>query len=428
LKTAKSPKHILISHVYSSDNKGDAAILSAQISELQRVFPGSAIYLSTIDQVPDGYTFDGQQVVSALMYGAVKPGRGKLPKLLFAAGMMSYTSLWALLKRSVHISLPVPNSWRQTLTMLDDADLQVCVGGGYLRAKDDPTSTIILLLLVHQIWLARLLGKPVYLYAQSFGPYPTKLQARIARRGIRSTALVMVREAKSYRQLEALQIPKDKIVRVPDSAFLFTAPRNAAIATSIRPKDTTDTIVGITVRSWLDEKRQATYEAAIAALIEYIVHRPNYRVVVVPQVTSTKQHDDDRETGRRIAQLLAPNKSVTFLEERFSHTDILSVYGSLDYLVGTRFHSVIFALLSHVPAVAIEYEHKTSGIMQDLGLSKWVIPIEDVDAEQVKHLFDAMVRENKSYKDQLNKVLPAYIAKARTAADLIAQDFSENDQ
>ena len=47
---------------------------------------------------------------------------------------------------------------------------------------------------------------------------------------------------------------------------------------------------------------------------------------------------------------------------------------SLDYLVGTRFHSVIFALAARVPCIAIGYEHKTRGIMRDLSLDGWVLP------------------------------------------------------
>lgn len=419
-----SAPHILISHVYSSNNNGDAAILSAQIAELRRVFPGAALHISTIDRVADGYTFDDTPVVESLMYGAVMPGRSKLAKLVFAGSMMSYTLLWAALKRSLYVSVPLPKAWRPPADLLATADAQVCVGGGYLRAKHDPISTILLLLLVHQIWLARLLGKPVYLYAQSFGPYPTKLQARIAKSGINAASLVLVREAKSLRQLGELGIPADKVVKVPDSAFLFAAPRNDEVARIVRPKGSRETIVGLTVRSWLDEKRQAAYEASIAALIRHIAGRPGYRVVVIPQVTSTEQHDDDRETGDRISKLVKTQDSVIFLNERFSHADILSVYGSLDLLVGTRFHSVIFALLSHVPAVAIEYEHKTSGIMQDLGLDDWVIPIEDVTAERIITLFDAMVVEREAYRKKLYSVLPGYIGEARSAADLIAQDFT----
>ncbi len=416
-------KRILISHVYSSNNNGDAAILSAQIAELRRVFPGSEINISTIDRVPDNYTFDDVPVAEALMYGAVSPGRSKMKKLVFAIVMMSYTTIWALVRRTLRIRLPLPKTWQRPVKLLDDADLQVCVGGGYLRAKPDPTSTILLLLLVHQIWLARILGKPVYLYAQSFGPFPTSLQARIGKSGIKSASLVLVREAKSYRQLLKMGIPESRVIKVPDSAFLFDAKKNKTVARVVRPEGSKDTVVGITVRSWLDKKKQSAYESAIAELIRHIAAKPGYRVVVIPQVTSTEQNDDDRVTGSRIAKLLPEQKNVNFLNERFSHSDILSVYGSLDLLVGTRFHSVIFALLSGVPALAIEYEHKTSGIMQDLGLSEWVLPIEEVSAKRIIPMFDDLVEKRESYEAKLDKVIPAYIAEAQSAAEQIAKNF-----
>ena len=43
--------------------------------------------------------------------------------------------------------------------------------------------------------------------------------------------------------------------------------------------------------------------------------------------------------------------------------------------MGTRFQSVVLSLMSGTRAVAIEYEHKTRGIMRDLGLEAWVPPI-----------------------------------------------------
>lgn len=415
--------NILISHVYSSNNNGDAAILSAQISELRRAFPGTAIHISTIDRVPEHYSYDGADVVQALMYGSVAPGRHKLPKLMYAAAMIPVTTFWAVSKRWLRISLPLPGVWDIPMRTLAESDMQVCVGGGYLRAKPDLTSTIILLLLVHQIWLARLLGKPVYLYAQSFGPYPTVLQRYLAQTGLRSASLILVREAKSEQLLKDMGIPRYCVRKVPDSAFLFKARSIKAVRRIIRSDGDTDKIVGITVRSWLDEPRQQAYETAIADLIRHIISKPHHRVVVIPQVTSSAQHDDDREAGARISKMLPADVPVTFLDQQFSPSEILSIYASLDYLVGTRFHSVIFALISGVPAVAIEYEHKTSGIMQDLGLEEWVVPIEAVTSKKLIRLYDDVVQNRKSYVAQLNNVLPGYINDAEIATDNIVADY-----
>jgi colanic acid/amylovoran biosynthesis protein len=81
-------------------------------------------------------------------------------------------------------------------------------------------------------------------------------------------------------------------------------------------------------------------------------------------------------------------------------------------LIGTRFHSVIFALTSRIPCVAIGYEHKTRGIMDDLGLGDWVIQIADVEADVLFGLTQRLERQRARYLRQLDDVLPGYIARS----------------
>lgn len=420
--------NILISHVYSSNNNGDAAILSAQISELQRVFDQPTIRILSVDALPPDYTFDGLPVHNALMYGAVKPGRNRLYKLVSASAMMSYTTLWALVYRAFGWRLPLPKAWRSPLQLLLEADMQVCVGGGYLRAKPDLTSTVILSLLFHQVWLAKLLGKPVYLYAQSFGPYPTGLQRRLAVAGLKQADLILVREAKSKALLDRLGVVGSHVVQVPDSAFLFQPDSQPNVAQLLGSKKSGEQLVGITVRAWLPGRAQEQYEAAIAAFIERLQRLPHLKVVVIPQVTSEQQNDDDRHVGNRLQALLGQQERVLFLHQRFSHYDIKALFAQLDYLVGTRFHSVIFALTAGVPAIAIEYEHKTSGIMEDLQLDHWVIPMEAVTTDRLWQLFGQLQKERPAYLRQLQARLPDYIASARTSSELIKQDYEARRQ
>jgi len=418
--------NILISHVYSSYNNGDAAILSAQISELKRVFKHPHLDILTVDTVATGYTFDGVSVCNSLMYGAVSPRNSRLRKLLFSGGMMVYTTLWAVTFRTIHRALPLPRSWRRPLQLLVEADMQVCVGGGYLRAKNDHVSTIMLLLFFHQIWLAKLLNKPVYLYAQSFGPYPKVLQQKIACQGLKKADLILVREIKSKVLLSQMGLAGEGVIQVPDSAFLFQPKLSFDAKQILGPQGPVDKLVGITVRSWLRGPAQARYEKAVAGFIDRICQQPHMRVVVIAQVTSERQNDDDRVVGERIQRLLGQRDTVLFLDQRFSHYEIKSIFARLDYLVGTRFHSVIFALTAHVPALAIEYEHKTSGIMQDLGLEKWVIGIEDVTTDKLTVLFSRLEHQRAAYLRQLHKDLPIYMAQASKSAQLIRRSYEQS--
>lgn len=419
---------VVISHVYSSHNNGDAAILSVQISELRRVFRDPQLNIFTLDTIETGYTFDGVSVCNALMHGTVSPAKGRMRKLLLAFATMVYTAVYASVRRAWHVRLPLPRSWREPIQLLADADMQVCVGGGYLRAKRNAASTVILLLLMHQIWLAKALGKPVYLYAQSFGPYPTARQRRIAAFFLKYADLILVREAKSKALLADLGLTGDAVIQVPDSAFMFKSQAGLDVRPLLGLKRPDEHVVGITVRSWLPGPAQRAYEQAVAEFIDRISHSGGLRVAVIPQVTSAEQNDDDRVVGRRIRDLLGTRNNVVFLDQRFTHYEIKAIFANLTYLVGTRFHSIIFALTEGVPALAIEYEHKTMGIMQDLDLEKWVLPIEDVTADKLTLLFDQLVLERAAYIQKLHTVLPAYIAKAGESCGLIERAYEHESR
>ena len=419
---------IVISHVYSSHNNGDAAILSVQIAELKRTFRNPQLNIFTLDTIKTNYTFDGVPVCNALMRGAVAPGIGRLRKLLLAITTVLYTALYATVRRAWHVQLPLPRSWREPMQLLADADMQVCVGGGYLRAKSNAVSTFMLLLLMHQIWLAKALGKPVYLYAQSFGPYPTAVQRKIAALGLKYADLILVREAKSKGLLANLGLTGETVIQVPDSAFMFRSQAELDVRQLLGLKRPDEQVVGITVRSWLPGAAQHDYERGMAEFIARVSRRSDLRVAVIAQVTSTEQNDDDRVVGRRIQDLLGTRSNVVFLDQRFTHHEIKSIFANLTYLIGTRFHSIIFALTGGVPALAIEYEHKTTGIMRDLELEDWVLPIEDVTANRLTVLFDQLMLDRAAYIQKLDRVLPAYIAKAGESCGLIERAYGRSSR
>ena len=87
----------------------------------------------------------------------------------------------------------------------------------------------------------------------------------------------------------------------------------------------------------------------------------------------------------------AAAKSRSSSEQAGDHRQIKAAYNQLDFLIGTRFHSVIFSLTSGVPCIAIEYEHKSRGIMRELGLEHWVLAIGDVTEARLGRLFDKLV-------------------------------------
>lgn len=146
-------------------------------------------------------------------------------------------------------------------------------------------------------------------------------------------------------------------------------------------------------------------------------------VVFIPQVTVDTYQDDDRYISQKVKNNMKYRDGAVLLSDKFTHHDIKSLYSGLDYIIGTRFHSVIFSLTSYVPAIAIEYEHKTGGIMKDLGLSDWVIKIEDVNSINLTKKFNDLVNFKKAYLDHLKSCLPAYIVDAKKTKLIIKNRY-----
>lgn len=415
---------IIISHVYSDDNKGDAALLSVLLGDMRKTFDNPEITILTIDEIKAGQMFEGAPVESAFMYEALNRYQSKTLKLTYSFFVIASTILWACAYRLAKKELWLPRHLRSIADLYKDADMVIMVGGGYLRGKAGLVSTIELILVLYSIILTCIIGKQTFIYAQSIGPFGNGFQEFIAKRALKKVELIAVRENISLDLLKRMGITQN-VVRSIDSGFLFTSDIKKDLRGEFNiSKD--KIMVGITVREWLKADEQSFYENSIAMFADNIIEKYNATVVFIPQVTATHHGDDDREVGKRVYKLMKRKESAYVITEQYDHKTIKAIYSGLDYVVGTRFHSVIFSLTSYIPAIAIEYEHKTSGIMRDLGIDEWVIKIEDVTTERLTAFFEKLVEEGDNYKDRLKSKLPAYISRASEMPILIKKAYERH--
>ena len=86
----------------------------------------------------------------------------------------------------------------------------------------------------------------------------------------------------------------------------------------------------------------------------------------------------DLPVCRRIAEMAGCDVFVDF-EDRGPH-EMRTIIANANFMVASRFHSCIFALLEGVPVLAISYNYKTEGIMDMLEMSDCVRDISSVSA------------------------------------------------
>ena len=423
-KKVSSRPSILISHVYSYDNKGDAALLSVLLDEVRRVFDEPRITVQTMDEVAPGEQFEGAEVFPSLMsLGRFRSNQNVFARTGYWISSVLATLLWAHVYRRTGRSIRIPAAMRRVCVQYAEADLVVGVGGGYLRGWRTVASVVNVVLLTQPLRISAVLGKKTVLFSQSFGPFGWRIEELIVRRALRrGVDLVLVREDKSMALLKRIGADS-RAIRSVDAGFLL-AERDQVDLRRLVGLGDGKPVVGFTVRKWLRADGQDAYESAVAELADFVATECGMSVVFIPQVTSESHGDDDRVASVDVRARMVHPELAQVVTEQFDHHQIKSVYAGLDYLVGTRFHSVIFALTAGVPALAIEYEHKTSGILKDLALEQWSVPIDAVTGEDLMRRFRDLVATRERYLEILSENLPAYVERARNAADATADVFA----
>jgi len=415
-----SPKRIIISHVYSSDNKGDAALTSVLIRDLKRKFKDATIIILKLDTVAAGGQFEGIPERPSFMSYALNKYHNPVAKLAYTVYMVIATLLWAAWYRLAESHLYLPEHLREIATLYQEADLIVPVGGGYIRSRKGLMHRFNIPLLLHPLLLGYVLDKPTVLYAQSVGPFQNTFEKKLVAFVLKRMTLIMLREDTSVKLLANIGVTNN-VTRAIDSGFLLSSRKKVDIRKEYHIPPAT-LLMGVTVRDWLEGEAQQNYELAVAQALDNIIETSHAHVVFIPQVTANKG-DDDRVVSRRVRDLMQHAEATTLVNDAPDHHRIKALYDNLDILLGTRFHSVIFSLTSHVPVLAIEYEHKTSGIMRDLGLEDWVIKIEDVTAPRLTELLQKLIQKQTDYQVHLAKTIPPYVMQAHKSADLLAKSY-----
>jgi colanic acid/amylovoran biosynthesis protein len=418
--------NILITNAYSARNKGDAGIIAGMVQDLRSrtAFAEAEFTISSAAGPAEANSYPGTVIDSFPSLKMKLSADPRLQALGFLFLLFPLTRLWTACRRFLSIDLPLWSPLRRLLRAYDAADLVIAAGGGYLYTRSKRKGNTILLTQVLGYHCAVQLGKPVYLFSQSIGPFAARFQERLVARSLRRVRLVFAREDDTRRRLEgwAGQGKMAGVRSSADAAFLLTTAKPPA---DLPPPPPGGIRVGLTVRSWFrDPADQQHYEQTLGRFAAWLVEEMNAEVFFIPQVTWTPGSDDDRMAARNARSHTAATGRIHLIEDELDPARIRGLCGEMDLFVGTRMHSNIYALSMNVPALAVGYQPKTAGIMNQLGLERFVLPIEDLSLETLQQRFRQLREERVGIVAALETGIPRLRDDARRAASMIEEDFT----
>jgi colanic acid/amylovoran biosynthesis protein len=300
-----------------------------------------------------------------------------------------------------------------TYQSFKDMDLMVVKGGGFLHTYKRITDIYYLYYSLFNIMLAHRLGKKVIIMPNSFGPFLGKFEKYIVKKVLNKCDLIYAREDISRRYLHDLL--GREVFLSPDLGFYISPNENEDNLGDIKlPKS--EIKVAITMRPYRfpeysdGEHRYEKYINEMFLVCKELI-KNGYHPVFVAHTLGPSAHEDDRIALNKVIEKLkeegVSSANYTFADDPGMNCfGLTNLYSQVDYIIGTRFHSVIFAMTSFTPAIAISYSgHKTTGIMQDMGLEEYVVKIGEMDSKVLIEKFNKLVIESDKVKKKIQNYL-----------------------
>lgn len=252
---------------------------------------------------------------------------------------------------------------------------------------------------------------PYVLLPQAWGPFTAPALARVCTRICKTSSAFYARDDASKSHLgRLLGVDDDAISTAPDVAFRFQGADAAAgerLLTSLSMPAGELPIVGIVPNMRVYARMPGTgqdseYVKLLVAACKTI-RAAGAAVILMPHETALGRSSptDDAPLCAMVKLALHDDNLVGMLSGTHTAACVKSVIANLDLLIGSRFHSIVAALSSLVPTVALGWTHKYTELMRQVGLGAYTVHCTEVAAPS----FLAMVRDAYSNRAATREIL-----------------------
>lgn len=290
--------HIVLSGYYGFDNVGDEAILFSIIQALRKLQPDIELTVLSHHPKKTSETYDVKSV-----------SRNNINKIIQA------------LKKS---------------------DGLISGGGSLLQ---DKTGHFTIPYYLGIIKLAKLLKKPVFIYAQGMGPINGFLSELLVKATLNKVNQITVRDEASQHLLKDIGIKQPAKI-VPDPV-LGLNPHDYKHNWQPINELNQEEFITVSVRNW---HTKYPFNEKLAHCLDLLV-KDGYGIVFVPM-----HGKHDKIKSQEIAKIMQEKSYISPADKPLQSK--ISLIGDSKLLIGLRLHSLIFAAINYTPFVAISYDPK----------------------------------------------------------------------
>lgn len=251
---------------------------------------------------------------------------------------------------------------------------------------------------IWRLYVSLKLNKKVAMYSISFGPIPKNfLFKRVSEYILSNVDFLSLRDNKSQKYADDLSIDYIKSI---DTAFLNNQPF-IEIPKEILLEDKYVVVVPNQLDRWhpnFKEFNSNDFEELYVSVINYFLSM-NLKIVLLPQLYGSQ---NDSIYFNRLAEKSINSKDVVIIKDVYSSDIQQKIISKAEFLIGARYHTIIFSVNNKRPFLSLAYEHKMTNTLELIGLSENNVLLKDVLEKKI-NIIDHL---NKRYNNRLeNQVL-----------------------
>jgi len=305
---------------YGEGNLGDEAILAGILTH----FPNDEVVI---------FTHNSEYTAKLYPDAIVRP--------MLPAGFRSY------FKQAINGDL------KKSLKLLKESE-RILIGGGgiFYDSKFSVGRNPIKV----WYWRIRLLNRvraKFELYAVGISKLEKKVSQKLMRKICFLADKIFVRDEGSFKNLLDIGV-KQEIAVIQDPAFDFPTHGEKEIYKNFT--------IGISLRAW--EKQEEFFKKALEKTEGLACLHTNtlINIKLIPMSTRT---DDDRKVLREFKDTLPKSlRKRTELTEPQTPIEAYKIIAGLDFLIGMRLHSLIFAQLAGIEYLPLVYDEKVKEVLR----------------------------------------------------------------
>lgn len=280
-----------------------------------------------------------------------------------------------IIKRKINILRHLHPLIRKICKIYQSADIIMCAPSGICMGKFQNWEHIFLL------WIAKLMNKKIAYYGRSFGPFPTQTaENRIFKERslqlLHSFDFISIRDAKTMELADKLSL---KYIKTTDSAFLNNASDHINEIPEQLKLLQQKFIVFVPNEliwhpSYAGKTPAENIDQFYLSIIEIIQQKyPHHKIIMLPQLYNTINSDYNYFLSIKEK---SKNDNIIVLPDTINSDIQQTIIAKSDFLIGARYHSIVFAINNNIPFVALSYEHKIAGLLKQLNKESQSVDIE----------------------------------------------------